>query len=404
MKLYEGKLFWPSNTEAISININNNLSDIQEVLVVGSGMSGALSAYELSKAGFKVTMIDQDRIASGSTSANTGLIQYMSDDGVKTFAKLIGKKDAVKLYNQSKKAVDDLIQIDKELINMNQDTFEKVDSLILATQRKKVKDLIEETSMQADLGYRVDYLDKSQLKKYNIKAFAGLKGGKDIGLNPYGFVLRLLKTSVERYGLEIVEGVKFIKCIKKGNENIVYLEHNGDIIEKKFNKIVIATGYNPPEQFLNSLKNIQVYKTYVAVSQEVPDKGFDDLLVWEVKDPYTYFRKTFDNRIMIGGFDEKSKNIKKRDIGKRDKDLIDGVNSMLIDKYKLKVDYSYTALFGISKDRLPYMGSYPKNEDIFIICGLGGNGTVYSKIASTMIMKWIKGEDLEDYKILRIGR
>lgn len=404
MELHKGKLFWPSNTSPVSIRINTNLSDNDQVLVVGSGMSGALAAYELSKSGYRVTLIDQGKIASGSTSANTGLIQYMSDEGVKTFSEQIGEEAAIKFYNQSKEAVADLVKIDKEIINLNQDTFEETDSLILATQKKKVKDVIEEAAMQRDIGYRVEYLDQKQLKNLSINAYGGLRGGKDIALNPYGFVLRLLKTSVERYGLEIVEGVRFISCDKKRSGNLVNLEINGNTIQKTFNKVVIATGYNPPSQFVKGLKNIQIYKTYVAVSQAVKDKGFHNMLVWEVKDPYTYFRKTFDERMMIGGFDEKSKNIKDKDVGKRDKDLVKGANSMLTDKYKLDVEYSYTALFGISKDNLPYMGVYPKNEDVFVICGLGGNGTVYSKIGSTMISKWIKGESLEDYQTYKLGR
>lgn len=83
MKLHTGNLYWPANTEPISLKIDNNIREKSDVLVVGSGMSGALASYELSKNGYKVTLIEQNRIASGSTSANTGLIQYMSDQGVK---------------------------------------------------------------------------------------------------------------------------------------------------------------------------------------------------------------------------------------------------------------------------------------------------------------------------------
>lgn len=86
MKLHTGNLYWPVNTEPISLNVNYNVDDNSDILVVGSGMSGALAAYELSKMGYRVTLIEQNKIASGSTSANTGLIQYMSDEGVKSFS------------------------------------------------------------------------------------------------------------------------------------------------------------------------------------------------------------------------------------------------------------------------------------------------------------------------------
>lgn len=404
MKLHKGNLFWPSNTEDISLEIHNNFETNKDVLVVGSGMSGALSAYELSKAGYKVTMIEENRIASGSSSANTGLIQYMSDQGVKKFAEQIGKDAAIRFYNQSKEAVDHLIKINDELVDIDQENFIQENSMILATEMKKTSDVKEETKMQKEIGYDVKYLNYDQLADYNLKAYCGLLCGPDINLNPYAFVLRLLKTAVENYNLEILEGVKFIKCEKINDENIVSLEIGGQEINKSYKKIVIATGYKSPDQFKKNLKNVEIYKTYVSVTNKVEDKGYEDLLVWEVKDAYTYFKKTFDNRLMIGGFDEKADTIKDKDVGKRDKDLEKGANSMLVEKYNIETNYSYTALFGISKDNLPYMGIDPENDDIFVICGVGGNGTVYSKIGATMATKWIKGESLDEYETYRLGR
>lgn len=47
MKLHTGNLYWPANTEPISLKIDNNIREKSDVLVVGSGMSGALASYEL---------------------------------------------------------------------------------------------------------------------------------------------------------------------------------------------------------------------------------------------------------------------------------------------------------------------------------------------------------------------
>lgn len=404
MKLHTGNLYWPANTEPISLKIDNNIREKSDVLVVGSGMSGALASYELSKNGYKVTLIEQNRIASGSTSANTGLIQYMSDQGVKKFSEQIGIENAVKFYNQSKEAVSDLSAIEKDLFVINQKNFKKSDSLILATDKKKIDDVKDETKMQKEIGYDVNYVDRQELESYNISAYGGLKCGPDINLNPYDFVLRLLKTASEKYNLEIVEGVKFIKANKESNKNIVTLDIAGNKIKTSFKKIVIATGYNPPEQFQKNLENVEIYKTYVAVSDLVEISDKEDLLVWEVKDAYTYFKKTFDNRLMIGGFDEKGDKLKEKDALKYEKDLVKSANSMFVEKKQMHADYNYAALFGISKDYLPYMGVDPENEDIFVVCGVGGNGTVYSKIASTMIVKWLKGESLSDYHTYRLAR
>ena len=67
--------------------------------------------------------------------------------------------------------------------------------------------------------------------------------------------------------------------------------------------------------------------------------------------------------------------------------------------------YSYAALFGESKDSLPYMGEDPEQPEVFIICGLGGNGTVYSAIASDIALAWMQGKKpRKAAQLFRIGR
>ena len=62
----------------------------------------------------------------------------------------------------------------------------------------------------------------NDLKEHNINAYGGLLAGPDINLNPYAFVLRLLKTASEKYKLHIAEGVKFIEARK---EKMIMLSH-----------------------------------------------------------------------------------------------------------------------------------------------------------------------------------
>lgn len=405
MNLHEGRLYWPEITDIKEVKTIAYPSKDRQVLVVGSGMSGALSAYRLAKAGYKVLIIDKGGLAQGSTSANTGLIQYMSDKGLAEFSQQIGEEKAVRFYNQSKEAVDTLIDLDDELEEGKTENFLQTASLILATEREKVQTIKEEVAMQEALAYDVAYHNEEDLKALNINAYGGLEARVDINLNPYSFVNRLLYDGVEKYGLEIITGARYLSSSKENSHTQVRLEIAGQEETFNFDKLVIATGYNPPEEFLPKLSLLEIYKTYVLVSQETEDMAREkDFLVWEMKDPYTYFKRVFESRYMIGGFDEKSSNIEKEDIGKHDQDLTDGFNSMLVEERSIDKEYSYTALFGESKDDIPYMGLDPENDDIFIICGLGGNGTVYSTIASTMVLKWLAGESLEEYETFKIGR
>lgn len=407
MKLHVGCVYWPEMTNVNKINTQTEINkENRQVLIVGAGISGAITSYRLSKKGYKVTLIDKEEVGAGSSSANTGLIQYMSDNGLKEFIDQIGKDKAERFYDQSKEAIETLIQIDKELeADINESTFTVAESLIIATDKDKVKDLKKEVKAQKENGYEVEYLDEKQLEELNIKAFGGLLGKPDINLNPYGFVYRLVEEAINKYDLSVIEGAEFVSLDELAKKPLVTLNIGGKEVVEEFDKVVFTTGYNPPDFLRVYLKNLKLVKTYVAVSQK--DQRFageDKYLVWELEDPYTYFKKTFDERLMIGGFDEEVDHLYQYDSHKMDEDLIKKAQTMLAKDTSLQPDFSYAALFGESKDNIPYMGPSPDNNDIFVICGIGGNGTVYSTIGSEMVLKWIEGKSLEDYDTFRLGR
>ena len=47
-----------------------------EVVIVGGGVTGSIVSYYLSKAGVKAVVLEKRRIAHGSSSISTSLLQY----------------------------------------------------------------------------------------------------------------------------------------------------------------------------------------------------------------------------------------------------------------------------------------------------------------------------------------
>lgn len=86
MNLQSGTYYWPTTMpDAPSYSsLEENL--ICDILIIGGGGSGAQCAYYLADKGLEVVVLEKGRIGSGSTSANTALIQY---SGEKMFSDLI---------------------------------------------------------------------------------------------------------------------------------------------------------------------------------------------------------------------------------------------------------------------------------------------------------------------------
>lgn len=228
----------------------------------------------------------------------------------------------------------------------------------------------------------------------------------DIALNPYGFVHQLLKKAIDRYNLTFLENCRFVDVKESQEAQLASLETDDGIEEVPFQRILFATGYNPLDFLKLYLDKLQVNKTYVTISQK--DISLDeekDFLVWEMKDAYTYFRETFDSRLMIGGMDKEDGQLSEHDVNLHDQDLVDKTKDMINNpNFSFQPEYSYAALFGESEDGIPYMGTVPGNDKLFVICAAAGNGTIYSTIGSEAALLWAKGNDLSDYDLYRLNR
>src|SRR3954468_20469800 len=74
--------------------------DSCDVVVIGSGIAGLSTAYELSRFGRDVIVIDRGRIGAGMTSRTTAHLATELDDFYSELIKLRGEEEA-RLYHDS---------------------------------------------------------------------------------------------------------------------------------------------------------------------------------------------------------------------------------------------------------------------------------------------------------------
>ena len=98
---------WKDNVEIGSFNRLDKDINV-DILIIGGGMTGVSTLYHLRESGFKVALVEQNKIGMGVTANTTGKVTYLQD---KIYNELLKNFDfdIASLYLKSQKDTMDLI-------------------------------------------------------------------------------------------------------------------------------------------------------------------------------------------------------------------------------------------------------------------------------------------------------
>lgn len=396
MKLYDGKLFWPTTTNTKEFKSLD--TDVYcDITIIGGGMSGILCGYYLSIAGYKVVLIEKDKLGTGSSSANTGLLQFSSDILLSELSKEIGEKDAYLFYEMCYKAMEDFKNLPEDILKASD--FYSRDSIYYASKHNDVNKILAEYVALKKHNFPVEYLNSKQLsKRYNIEKYAALLTGGDGEINPYKFIHAIAET--KNSNLAVYENTKAnnINCSQK--EIVV----SCDKAKITSNYIILATGYKGNDY--PQIKKGKLNRTFAIATNKLDKLPWNDKsLIWETARPYLYARMTDDNRIIAGGLDQEISTIVDDEyyIFLKGQEIL-GQLKKAIPSLDANVEYAWNAIFGESLDNLPFIGVDPKDKRCFYCLGFGGNGTVYSMAGAKIIKDLIENKSNPYAHLVKLDR
>ncbi len=371
-----------------------------DIVVIGGGISGALCAYELTKTGIDCVVVDARTIGLGSTCASTSLLQYELDKPLCELSKLIGKQKAERAYILCGDSIDKLSEISKQVGDCE---FEMKKSLFFAAYKKHTILLQNEFKARKSAGFKLDILGEEDIRKqYGFKAPAALLSHKGACVNAYSLTHKIHQHNIEK-GCLVYDRTS-VSNIDYQAHGIKLTTANGFSIHTK--KLVNATGYEI-EQFIQK-KIVTLHATYAIASEQFTDteafwKG--NAMIWNTADPYLYMRATTDHRIIIGGRDEDFyKPVMRDKLLKQKTKQLTGDFQKLFPHLQMIPEFSWTGTFGVTKDALPFIGSYSKYPHTFFALGFGGNGITFSTIAAKIICDQINGTKNKDAELFMFER
>lgn len=368
--------------------VSSNLS--VEVVVVGGGITGVLTAHSLAKAGKKVALVDKGRLGEWTTDCTTAFLTGLIDTSYSSLSWIYGQDKAKLIWDSHIKAIDNIESLIKD--NNIKCDFERV-SLRVIAQSKRDKRRTERES-------RV--LTKLEIDNSWDRVSGNLELKNQASYQPMAFLAGLADKATE-LGVFIFEQSEIVSVKKDGAQ----WELMTDLGYKLKAQAVVLATYSPWGEPWHLYFKKAMYRSYaleLITEQNTADWWGEGLYV-DMASPYHYFRikKVGDKKqIIFGGADHRADVPVSRN--KSYNILLADSKKLFGESLSLKRRWSGNILESI--DGLPYIGQ-DKRTGLYHAFAFSGNGLTYASLASMITTEQIcslGGKDNKWAQLYRVNR
>jgi glycine/D-amino acid oxidase-like deaminating enzyme/nitrite reductase/ring-hydroxylating ferredoxin subunit len=365
-----------------------------DVCVIGAGISGISTAYELVSRGKKVILIEARDVLSGETGRTSGHLSSSLDDPYTEIAKKHGESGAKVAAESHQWALKRVGEISRELgieceyrviPDYEISQYEKGNS----KHEDEMRQLKEDLEKASKLGLRTSYREG-----YAIKGWDGKVDQRDVAVweeqatfHPTKYLVGLLKWLAKQPNFECYTRTRMMSIQEEGllHKKVTIGTLDGQTITCK--DAVEATCI--PLQKLSIVAQLEYHRTY-CIAIRVPKGSIEDCLINDQADPYHYIRFTAcddkDDYLVIGGYDHK--------VGQEDETgRFEKLEKWVRDRFTRagSVDYKWSGQILDSTDLVAYIGLNQGKSHTYIMTGDTGHGLTHGVIAGRLIADQITG-------------
>ena len=336
--------------------LRNNIHT--DVLIIGGGIAGILTAYFLHQNGVKYVLVEKDRLCSGTTGNTTAKITYQHGMNYQKIVKGYGVEAARQYLTANKRAFDKYA----ELCTKIDCDYEIKDNYVYSiNDRKKLEDEVNALQM---IGYEAEFCERPNIP---ISTVGAVKFPRQAQFHPLKFI------SVIAEGLNIYEHT----FVREMIGNIAVTDH-GTISADR----VIVTTHFP---FINK-HGFYFLKLYQHRSYVIAVDGAQNVDGMYVDESHTGMSfRNHDNLLLLGGGGHRTGHKG----GSRNE-----LRSFADKVYPRSTEqYHWAAQDCMSLDDIPYIGRYSKStEKLYVGTGFNKWGMTGAMTAAMLLCDSILGK------------
>jgi gamma-glutamylputrescine oxidase len=364
-----------------------------DVCIIGAGYTGLSSAIHLAERGYKVVVLEANRVGWGASGRNGGHVGTGQRADQSSLEKWVGTETAGSLWQLGLDAVDLVC----ELVETHHIDCELgVGNLHMAAKASHALDLEHEVNqLTRDYGYtKASYLNREELAE--LTSASGMHGGMlDMGarhLHPLKYAHGLARVA-SSLGVTIYEQSPAVKW--RDNAQVRVDTQQGSVTAKAL--VLACNGY------LGKLAptiagNIMPINNFVIATEPLsPEQQravtrdnhslSDSLFV------INYWKLSGDGRLLFGGGENYTSRFPK--------DIKGFVRPYMLNIYPeladVKIDYGWGGTLGITMNRMPDFGRIGSRT--FYAQGFSGHGVPTATMAGKLLAAAIDG-DSEKFNLM----
>lgn len=358
-----------------------------DVCVVGAGIAGLSTAYELAREGKSVVVLDDGPIGGGMSGRTTAHLSNAVDDRYYEIERLHGERGS-RYVAESHTAAIDAIETNATQEQIDCD-FVRLDGYLFLPPGERERLLERELQAAHRAGLAgVELVERAPISAYDTGP--ALRFPQQGQFHPLKY-LNGLARAVERHGGRIFTGTR-VRSVSDGKPARVETESG---LQVTAGAVVVAT--NTPVNDWATMHTKQApYTTYV-VGARVPRNSVTSALYWDLQDPYHYVRlmegpagdQQPSDILIVGGEDHKT----------GQSDYSDEPHRRLEEWARERwpaiqaVEFRWSGQVMEPADGVAFIGRNPGDENVYIVTGDSGMGMTHGAMSGIILRDLILGRE-----------
>jgi glycine/D-amino acid oxidase-like deaminating enzyme/nitrite reductase/ring-hydroxylating ferredoxin subunit len=343
-----------------------------DVAVIGGGIAGLMTAWNLAAKGRSVVILEKNRVATGDTGLTTAFLTRVPDAGA---ADLLRAHDSAWLTRVFA-ATADAQRWFKDLVRREAIDCDLVDCVSWnCSYESSDPSLLSEWNAVKQASAGATLVPEADVARCGVSAArSAMVFDHEARFHIRKFVFGLLARPTAKR-IQIFEETEVVR-IETGDAVVVQTSA-GSVLCRS---VVCATG-RPIDALSECRELVKPVLTFVVAARYPNAAPMSDNLFWDCEEPYHYFRLLDSRTVILGGSDRPADEAAN---GSPHGELKTFLDAKLPGPYESIYEWSGTMFDTV--DGLPYIAEHPHYQGrVFVATGFGGNGMVMGAMAGRIL-------------------